>query len=68
MDGDGGQIGGSLGGQLRGTTQDGGGATGQAPDFDGDGEPDTISGPEVVSRNVSAPSLTRVVVTLQSPP
>lgn len=42
MDGDGGQMGGQVpGGPMGGTTQDG---TGQQPDFDGDGQPDTDSG------------------------
>jgi hypothetical protein len=42
--GDGGRMGGQMpGGPMGGTTQDGG-TTGQAPDFDGDGQPDTDTG------------------------
>ncbi len=40
LDGDGQMPGGPMGG----TTQDGGGTTGQQPDFDGDGQPDTDEG------------------------
>ena len=39
-----GDMGGQVpGGPMGGTTQDGGGSTGQQPDFDGDGQPDTDS-------------------------
>ena len=53
MDGDG-QMGGQLpGGPMGGTTQ-GDGSTGQAPDFDGDGQPDTDSGTDSGSTSDSA--------------
>jgi hypothetical protein len=50
----GGQLPGQTGGGPMGGTTQGDGSTGQAPDFDGDGQPDTDSGTDSGSTSDSA--------------